>query len=133
MNETNRWPAAAWLEACAVVLVFVATTGLVPPEENEPNYLAKARHFWDPQWAAGDVYLDSADAHWLFCMATGWLTQLVDLATDVNNRRDPHIASTQSGRVVGDYRESFDAVVEVGALSAELAAHLKPSMGPGTF
>ncbi|MBX7167156.1 MAG: hypothetical protein K1X74_12575 [Pirellulales bacterium] len=81
MNETNRWPAAAWLEACAVVLVFVATTGLVPPEENEPNYLAKARHFWDPQWAAGDVYLDSADAHWLFCMATGWLTQLVDLAT----------------------------------------------------
>ena len=61
------------------------------------------------------------------------LTQLVDLATDVNNRRDPHIASTQSGRVVGDYRESFDAVVEVGALSAELATHLKPSMGPGTF
>ena len=46
------------------------------PGVNEPHYLTKARHFWDPQWCGGDrdVFLNSANAHLVFYATVGWLT-----------------------------------------------------------
>lgn len=53
------------------------------------------------------------------------LTQLVDLASDVNG----HIVSAQLRRAPGSYRDSFVLAAEAGAISAELAAELAPSVG----
>jgi hypothetical protein len=43
------------------------------PGVNEPHYLAKARHFHDPAWCARDLFLQSADAHWVFHALIGEL------------------------------------------------------------
>ncbi len=53
------------------------------------------------------------------------LSQLVEVASDINQ----HVASTQSGHVASDYRESFDAAARAGLISADLATRLKPSVG----
>lgn len=53
------------------------------------------------------------------------LTQLVDLATDVNQ----HIASSILDRVARDYRDSFSLVADVEAVERTLADDLAPSVG----
>ncbi len=53
------------------------------------------------------------------------LTQLVDLAADINT----HVATSLGSTVTTEYRESFDAAARVGLLSEGLAARLKPSVG----
>jgi Domain of unknown function (DUF6798) len=50
------------------------------PGVNEPHYLAKARHYWRPEWCAGDFFLESADAHRFFYQTVGWLTAVCSLA-----------------------------------------------------
>lgn len=54
--------------------------GQIPPDVNESHYLPKAKHFWDPTWCAGDLFLGSSFAHWLFYVTTGWLTRFLSLA-----------------------------------------------------
>ena len=49
------------------------------PALNEPHYLTKARHYWQPEWCAGDVFLESADAHAVFFATVGWLTTVCSL------------------------------------------------------
>ena len=58
-----------WLLVTSIFLLFAAQ---IPPEVNEPNYLAKARHYWDPDWCPNDFFLNSADAHAPFYFAFGW-------------------------------------------------------------
>lgn len=53
------------------------------------------------------------------------LTQLVELAAAINS----HVAAAAVGRGAATYRESFDLAVEAGALPADLAARLLPSVG----
>ncbi len=53
------------------------------------------------------------------------LTQLVQLAVAVNG----HLTATVGGTPTTSYRESFDGAVTAGALPAELAQALKPSVG----
>lgn len=53
------------------------------------------------------------------------LTQLVDLASDINQ----HAASTLSGDLASDYRETFDAAARLGMIPTSLAEKLKPSVG----
>jgi hypothetical protein len=48
--------------------------GTPAPEVNEPHYLAKAKHFWNPDWCEQDMFLASPDVHYLFEYAFGWLT-----------------------------------------------------------
>ena len=45
------------------------------PAVNEPHYLCKARHYWQPEWCAGDFFLESANAHTVFFATVGALTQ----------------------------------------------------------
>lgn len=49
------------------------------PAVNEPHYLAKARHFWRPDWCAGDLFLESANPHVVFYATFGWLAAAFSL------------------------------------------------------
>jgi len=51
------------------------------PGVNEPHYLCKAKHFWQPDYCRGDIFLDSANTHYVFYVTFGWLTKFVPLAT----------------------------------------------------
>jgi uncharacterized protein YutE (UPF0331/DUF86 family) len=53
------------------------------------------------------------------------LTQLVDLSVDINS----HIAGAVLGRAPERFRDSFDLVVQAGALSTGTAAALKGAVG----
>jgi hypothetical protein len=64
----------ALVETALVFLVFFLHGAAPVPEVNEPNYLGKAIHHWNPAWAPNDFFLDSADAHQLFYFTFGWLS-----------------------------------------------------------
>ena len=49
------------------------------PGVNESHYLSKARHFWQPEWCRGDLFLESANPHGVFYAAFGWLTTKMSL------------------------------------------------------
>lgn len=49
------------------------------PAVNEPHYLCKARHYWQPEWCAGDFFLESTNAHTVFYATVGFLTQWCSL------------------------------------------------------
>ncbi len=68
-----------WFETALIVGVFIAACPFAAPEVNEATYLTKARHYWQPEWAAGDLYLESGDAHRVFYVIFGWVTSLVPL------------------------------------------------------
>ena len=67
------------VEIALIVLVFFAIAGDPPPGVNEPHYLCRLKHFWDPAWCAGDLFLESADAHFVFVWAFGWVTKWLTL------------------------------------------------------
>lgn len=69
----------AWLVGLLVALFCILVCGQAPPDVNESHYLAKARHFWDPNFCPDDLFLSSADAHWLFFASTGWISLWVSL------------------------------------------------------
>ncbi len=71
-SRQTRWHCA--MEVALIFLVFFIHAGWAAPEVNEPHYLGKAKHFWDPSWAAGDFFLGTADAHASFYLASGWMT-----------------------------------------------------------
>ncbi len=70
-----------WLEIALVFVVFFVAGGAPAPHVNDTHYLTKAKHYWQPEWCAGDFFLESADAHLTFYWTVGWLTQWFSLAT----------------------------------------------------
>jgi hypothetical protein len=44
------------------------------PDSNEPYYIGKAIHFWQPDWIPNDTFLDGKDSHWTFYAVFGWLS-----------------------------------------------------------
>jgi hypothetical protein len=81
MNETTN-QSRLWQSLLEVLLIFAVffLHGAYPvPDSNEAHYLAKARHYWNPDWCAGDFFLDSADAHQVFYWTFGWLTLWLSL------------------------------------------------------
>jgi hypothetical protein len=73
-------PAKTWalrgrqcLETVLVFAVFALQGATPVPEVNEPYYLGKAIHYWNPHWAGGDVFLNTADTHAMFYFTFGWL------------------------------------------------------------
>jgi len=57
------------------------------PAPNEPHYLCKAKHYWDPDWCARDFFLASSNAHVVFFQTFGLLTRWFSLdATAVIGR-----------------------------------------------
>lgn len=63
-----------WLEAALVLVVFFIHAAWPVPDVNEPHYLGKAIHFWDPNWVGDDFFLDSDDTHKVFYFSYGWLS-----------------------------------------------------------
>ena len=73
---------ARWLpavEVALIFLVFAAQAGWPAPDVNEPHYLGKAKHYWNPAWAPHDFFFESADTHLMFYVACGWLTRWLTL------------------------------------------------------
>jgi hypothetical protein len=70
-----------WIPAVLIWLVLIGWSLLrVPvPGVNEPHYLGKAKHWWNPQWCAGDLFLDSSNPHLVFYATCGALTDVLSL------------------------------------------------------
>lgn len=49
------------------------------PGTNEPHYLCKAEHYWNPEGGSGDFFLESSNAHVFFYQIIGSLTQWLSL------------------------------------------------------
>ncbi|REJ66857.1 MAG: hypothetical protein DWQ31_13065 [Planctomycetota bacterium] len=75
-----RWSLVA-IEIALIWGLMWAHAGWLPPDVNEPNYLGKAKHFWQPEWCARDFFLQTADAHHVFYWTFGWLTRWWSLDT----------------------------------------------------
>ena len=70
-----------WLEIAIIFLVFFIIGGAPAPHVNETYYLTKAKHYWQPNWCAGDPFLESADAHLIFYWTIGWLAKYFSLTS----------------------------------------------------
>ena len=72
LSKSCDWPlvVAVWLSLLAYGVIAAPI-----PAVNEPHYLTKARHFWQPEWCANDFFLASPNAHTVFFATTGWLTR----------------------------------------------------------
>ena len=71
-----------WLWVLDVVLIFAAQAlyaGGASPDVNEAHYLTRAKHYWNPDWCVGDHFLESREAHIVFCWVFGWLTRWFSL------------------------------------------------------
>lgn len=71
----------AVLEIIAIAVIFAAAGAWPLPDVNEAAYLTKARHAADPNWCAGDFYLETPDAHGIFYLVIGPLAARLPLET----------------------------------------------------
>lgn len=71
-----RWLSIGLLFASFTLYSAVRTS---VPAVNEPHYLAKAKHYWQPNWCARDFFLESANAHLFFFQTVGALTAVAPL------------------------------------------------------
>jgi hypothetical protein len=69
----------AAFEIVWIVLIFFLFAGSPPPDVGESHYLVKAKHYWQPTWCAGDLFLESRDAHATFNWVFGWATKFCSL------------------------------------------------------
>jgi hypothetical protein len=72
-------PFRCLVEVLLIVAVFFVATGDAPPHVNESHYLCRLKHYWDPSWCVGDLFLDSPDTQLVFIWLFGWITRLVSL------------------------------------------------------
>ena len=73
-------PRLVGLEILIIFTLFACYASSPTPDVNETHYLCKAKHFWNPDWCPGDLFLDSADAHVVFYGTFGWLTSFAPLS-----------------------------------------------------
>lgn len=81
-NNPVRLRPSKWqqlVEVLLIVLVLFAVGGDPPPSVNEPHYLCRLKHYWNPEWCAGDMFLESPDTQLVFIWLMGWLTKFVSL------------------------------------------------------
>ncbi len=69
------------LELALLMALFFIVGGDAPPMVNEAHYLAKAKHFWQPEWCSRDLFLTSGEAHFTFQALFGWPTWFLSLET----------------------------------------------------
>jgi hypothetical protein len=82
-GSKTSWSQKFRIDFLGVFLVFFLTGIERVPAVNEPHYWTKAAHFWDSEFGKGDLFLESANAHWLFYATFGSLTRLMDLGQAV--------------------------------------------------
>lgn len=71
-------PVAA-AETLLILAIFFVAAGDPTPGVNEQHYLTRLKHFWQPSWCAGDLFLESPDAHFTIVWLIGWTTRLAPL------------------------------------------------------
>ncbi len=76
-----RKVAEVFAEVACCLVVCLCFAANAAPDVNESHYLTRSRHFFQPEWCAGDLFLESADAQWIFFAATGWIAGMVSLET----------------------------------------------------
>lgn len=64
----------ALVEIALIFAVFAIQGAWPVPDVNEPHYLGKAIHLWNPGWLSGDFFMESTDTHKVFDYAFGWLS-----------------------------------------------------------
>jgi hypothetical protein len=69
----------AILEIALIFAAFAYEGGWPPPDPNEPHYLCKARHYWQPDWCPRDFFLNSHDTHLVFYTTVGALAHACSL------------------------------------------------------
>jgi hypothetical protein len=75
MTSSGLQPWRSSLAEIALIFAVFFIQGAWPaPDVNEPCYLGKAIHYWNPHWIENDFFLDSADTQRVFCFAFGWLS-----------------------------------------------------------
>ncbi|MGE3641703.1 MAG: hypothetical protein AB7G28_24385, partial [Pirellulales bacterium] len=52
-SPVSQSPTKRWAEVLLIFIVFFALAGEPVPHVNEPHYLGRTKHFWDPTWCAG--------------------------------------------------------------------------------
>ena len=62
------------IEIVLIFAVFCIQGARPVPDVNEPYYLGKAIHYWNPDWLRGDFFMESADTHKVFYFTFGWLS-----------------------------------------------------------
>ena len=67
-------------EVLLIVLIFFIATGDPTPSVNETHYIARLKHFWNPEWCKGDLFLESTDTQVVFIWLFGWLTRWLSLS-----------------------------------------------------
>ena len=72
-NNPKNLAILIFLEIVVVFAIFVIFGAWPIPDSNEPYYVGKAIHFWNPDRIPNDTFLKSKDAHWTFYVAFGWL------------------------------------------------------------
>ena len=86
-RESESESAASWQDRAivwgSVTLSFAvyALWRISTPAVNEPHYLTKAKHFWDPTWCSRDIFLTSYNAHYVFYWVMGIWTRFCSLET----------------------------------------------------
>jgi hypothetical protein len=69
----------AALEVLLIFAVFLLHGAWPVPDVNETHYLSKAKHYWNPDWCRHDFFLNTPDAHEVFCWTFGWITKWLSL------------------------------------------------------
>ncbi len=72
MPPSSRRQAA--VEIALIFAVFCLHGAWPAPDVNEPYYIGKAIHCWNPDWLRGDFFMESADTHKVFNYGLGWLS-----------------------------------------------------------
>ncbi|MBC7853915.1 MAG: hypothetical protein IAF94_10795 [Pirellulaceae bacterium] len=76
LSQDWRWRS---LEVLWIFLLLFLFVGSPPPDAGESHYLVKAKHYWDRDFCRGDLFLESPEAHLVFCWVFGWLTKFCSL------------------------------------------------------
>ena len=78
MNSGKR---PAIIQVLMLMALFFAYAGDPPPMVNEAHYLVKAKSFWQPTFAANDLFASSPKAHITFYTFFGWPAAFLSLTT----------------------------------------------------
>jgi hypothetical protein len=77
----RRWYRCLGIATAATFLVFFVYGFQPTPGINESHYLTKAKHFWEPSWCEGDLFLESHAAHQAFYFVFCWPLKFTSLDT----------------------------------------------------
>ena len=76
-GDQTESPVLQWAVIALVFASFFSYSAIQTtiPGANEPHYLCKAKHYWNPEFCRDDPFLNSSNAHLVFYQTVGVLTR----------------------------------------------------------